>query len=123
MKDELSKFDIAIGNYTEQLATLVGGQEFVNANMLENIARGLGPSIYLADASLVSCSDQEELNRVKENFLVKRCGLKEEGTNLSDSIQAICEKMSGIRQKYRAVFYYLLVEHEGLQGSFTECES
>ena len=30
-----------------------------------------------------------------------------------EAIKAICEKMSGVHKKYRAVFYYLLAKHYG----------
>ena len=37
----------------------------VNEDLLTKIAKGLGPSIYNADSSLVSSSDQAELGKTK----------------------------------------------------------
>lgn len=111
----MSKFDEAFDNYKAAF----GGQGIsasVNEDLLKSIAKSLGPSIYLKDASLVSCSDPEELARVKNNFLIKKLGLAD-GDNLDAAIKSVCDQYT-VRQKYRAVFYYLLVENLGLQDKF-----
>lgn len=107
----MSKFEEAFDKYK---AAFEGLSSSVNEDLLKSIAKGLGPSIYLQDASLVSCSDPDELARVKDNFLIKKLGL-ENGENLDAAIKAVCEKYSGSNRKHRAVFYYLLVEHLGVQ--------
>jgi hypothetical protein len=113
----MSKFDECMVKYKDSL----GAQSVavtVNEALLTKVAKGLGPSIYLGDASMVSCSDQSELDRVKNNFLIKKMGLAD-GANLDAAIKTVCDQMgSSNRSKHRAVFYYLLVENLGLQGKY-----
>ncbi len=112
----MSKFDEAVSKYQDAISNN-GLMSTVNDDLLRKIAKSLGPSIYLADASLVSCSDQEELDRVKNNFLIKKLGMAD-GSELDDAIKSVCEKYAGSRQKHRAVFYYMLVELLGKQDQF-----
>ena len=42
-----------------------------NDDLLRAVTKGLGPSIYKADAETVSGSDAKELATVKNNFLIK----------------------------------------------------
>lgn len=106
----MSKFDEAMDTYRAALAGFP-----INEDLLTAVAKGLGPSIYLADASLVSCSDQTEKDRVKNNFLIGKLGC-EDSPSLDAAVDSVCEKMSGIHRKHRAVFYYLLVVQEGLES-------
>ena len=104
----MSKFDEAMNTYREQLGLLDG--EFDDA-LLTQIAKNLGPSIYLEDASRVSCSDKDEKIRVMSNFLVGKLGL-DETPELIEVVEAVCAEMgTSNRNKYRAVFYYLLVKN------------
>jgi Asp/Glu/hydantoin racemase len=113
----MSKFDDAMALYKNALSQK-GIMNTVNEDLLTKVAKGLGPSIYLGDASMVSCSDQTELDRVKNNFLIKKMGLAD-SAKLDSAIKAVCDKMgSSNRTKHRAVFYYLLVEDLGLQGKY-----
>lgn len=81
-----------------------------DAKLLEKVARGCGPSIYKADASKVASSDKEELGRIKKNFLVKKLGLKDTA-KLDEGIAAVVDQLGKKnRNKYRAMFYYLLVK-------------
>lgn len=112
----MSKFDEAVSKYQDAIGSH-GLMNTVNDDLLRKVAKSLGPSIYLADASLVSCSDQVELDRVKNNFLIKKLGMADSAA-LDDAIKAVCEKYSGSRQKHRAVFYYMLVEMLGKQDQF-----
>ncbi|KAG1707527.1 Dephospho-CoA kinase [Nymphon striatum] len=43
--------------------------------LITAVFKGLGPAVHNRDASLVSCSDQAELDRVRDNFLVKKLGM------------------------------------------------
>ena len=59
----------------------------------------------------VSGSQQSELDTVKNNFLIKKLGLKD-GPDLDKGIDAIMEKYGrSNKNKYRAVVYYLLAQH------------
>lgn len=100
----MSKFDEALEAYTKELEGL---KVKVNADLLKSVTKSLGPSIYLKDASLVSCSDQTELDRVKQNFLAGKLGLTDD-KEMDAALKAVCEQYNA-NQKKRAVFYYLLV--------------
>lgn len=79
--------------------------------LLTNVTIGLGPSIYKPDSSTVSSSDESELERVKNNFLIKKLGLNDT-PELDDAIVKIMEQYGKTnRTKYRAVVYYLLTKH------------
>jgi hypothetical protein len=89
-----------------------------NEELFVKVTKGCGPSIYNNDAKTVSCSDPAELETVKKNFLMKKMGL-EDSQKLDDAIKMVCEKMgSSNRNKYRAIFYYLLVEHFKLEKKY-----
>jgi len=82
------------------------------------VTKGLGPSIYNADSSKVSSSDPQELERVKQNFLIKKLGLPDD-----DSLNAHIEKVvnqlgRSNPNKYRALFYYLLVKATGKESVY-----
>jgi small subunit ribosomal protein S1 len=82
----------------------------LDADLFGKVTKGLGPSIYKKDAEIVSCSQKDELATVKKNFLIKKLGL-EDGESLDTAIAEVCEQMGkSNKNKYRAVFYYLLVE-------------
>ena len=106
----MSKFDDLLGKYETELKGS-GKKGAVNGEQLKAIAKGLGPSIYNKDSSLVACSDQAELDRVKNNFLIKKLGLKD-GPQLDAAIKSVCEEYDS-RSKYRAVFYYMLAQKLG----------
>ncbi len=110
----MSKFEDALTGCKQKMGEL--GIAF-DADLLQKVTKGLGPSIYLADASLVSCSDQMEKDRVKNNFLIKKMGLAD-GANLDAAVTEVCDQVSSLRQKPRAVFYYLLVKKLGLEGRY-----
>lgn len=105
----MSKRDELISKYAADLKDKCG----VNADMdlLTKVTIGCGPSIYNADAATVSGSDASELATVKNNFLIKKLGLKD-SEDLDKGIAAVMEQYGqSNRNKYRAVVYYLLTKH------------
>ena len=89
-------------------------------DLLTAIARSQGPSIYLEDAKRVSCSDKEELGRVKNNFLIRKLKLNDD-TSLDEVIKKVCEQLgSSNRNKLRIVFYYLLVKNLNKESVFAK---
>lgn len=105
----MSKRDELIAKYAADLKNKCG----VTADMdlLTKVTIGLGPSIYKADAETVSGSSESELNTVKNNFLIKKLGLKD-GSDLDNGIQKVMDTYGqSNRNKYRAVVYYLLTKH------------
>mgnify|MGYP000011512149 CR=1 FL=1 len=90
----------------------------VNLELLTAVTKGLGPSIYKADAETVSGSDSKELATVKNNFLIKKLGLSD-----NDALDAGIEEVmhtigKSERKKYRAVVYYLLVKKFGKESIY-----
>lgn len=87
-------------------------------DLLGKVTDGLGPSIYNRDSSTVSGSDIKELERVKDNFLIKKLGL-EESPKLMEAINAVIKEYgTSVRTKYRAVVYYQLTKHFGKEGVY-----
>ena len=113
----MSKTQEKIEFYSAEMEKL--GLSF-DIELLTKVTKGLGPSIFRKDAEVVSCSEESELETVKKNFLIKKLGL-EDGESLDAAIKAVCEKMgTSNKNKYRAIFYYLLIEDLGLQASYTD---
>ncbi|WP_166964026.1 DUF2853 family protein [Yeosuana marina] len=105
----MSKRDELIAKYAADLKDKCG----VSADMdlLTKVTIGCGPSIYNADAATVSGSDESELATVKNNFLIKKLGLKD-GPELDKGLDSVMETYGkSNRNKYRAVVYYLLTKH------------
>jgi len=109
----MSKLDDKIALYTKFVADKKLG---VDIELLTKVTKGLGPSIYLKDAESISCGDPSELNTVKKNFLQKKLGLDNSEEELDAMVKEICVAIgTSVRNKYRAVFYTMLVEKLGKQ--------
>ncbi len=86
--------------------------------LLTKVTIGCGPAIYDNDAQTVAASDSSELERIKNNFLIKKLGLKDSPA-LMDGIKSAAETYgTGERNKYRAVFYYMLTKHFGKESAY-----
>ncbi|MDJ0568401.1 MAG: DUF2853 family protein [Pleurocapsa sp. MO_192.B19] len=70
------------------------------------------------DASLVSCGDRTELDRVRESFLKKKLGLTASDADLDRAISEVCDQMKDTKNKSRVTFYYLLAEKFDCEGCF-----
>ena len=93
-------------------------REAYDKELLRAITISLGPSAYKKDSLKVACSNAKERDRIKKKFLIKKLGLTD-GPELEEAILAICKEMgSSNRNKYRPVFYYLLVEKFEKQNVF-----
>lgn len=111
----MSKFDEKLAQYQAEMDKL--GLSY-DATLLTAVTKGLGPSIYKADAETVSGSDQKELATVKNNFLIKKLGLSD-GPKLDAAIATVIEKVGkSNRNKYRAIVYYLLVKELGQESKY-----
>ncbi len=111
----MSKFDEKLSLYEGEMKKL--GIRY-DAELLKKVTKGCGPSIYRVDAEKVSGSDQKELDTVKNNFLIKKLGLKD-SPKLDKAIAGVVEKMGkSNRNKYRAIFYYLLVKELGQESKY-----
>jgi len=111
----MSKRDEKIALYVESAKKL--GLDLSEA-VIQKATIALGPSIYNKDSETVSCSDANELNRVKENFAKKKLGVTDEGA-IDVALKKVCETMgSSNRNKYRALFYALLAKELGKESFY-----
>ncbi|MEC3861588.1 DUF2853 family protein [Mesobacterium sp. TK19101] len=112
----MGKRDELIAKYADDLRNKCGMEP--DMDLLTKVTIGCGPSIYNDDASTVAASQDSELETVKNNFLIKKLGLAD-GPELMDAINATVETYGrSERNKYRAVFYYLLVKHFGKEAVY-----
>lgn len=112
----MGKRDELIAKYAEDLKTKCGIDP--DMDLLTKVTIGCGPAIYNDDASTVAASQDSELETVKENFLIKKLGLSD-GPELMEAINAAIDTYGqSERNKYRAVFYYLLVKHFGKEAIY-----
>lgn len=113
----MSKFDECMAKYEACLKDKIGISDY-DVDLLKKVAKGLGPSIYNTDSSLVSTSDDAELERVKNNFLIKKLGMSDDAS-LMGAIKEVGESFgSGNRSKFRAVYYYLLTKKFGKESVY-----
>jgi hypothetical protein len=113
----MSKRDELIAKYAADLKQKCGLS--ANMDLLTKVTMACGPSIYNDDASTVSATDSAEMDRVKKNFLMKRLGLQATD-DLDGGLTAVIDQYGrSNRNKYRAVFYYLLTTHFKREAAFT----
>ncbi len=89
----------------------------VNSALLEKIVKGLGIANQSVDASLVSATDPDELDRVKKGFLTKKLGLTDDAAK-TKALDEVMAKLKGINQKSRGAVYYLLTVNLGKESVF-----
>ncbi len=105
----MGKRDELIAKYADDLKNKC--KMTPDMDLLTKVTIGCGPSIYDADAETVAASQATELETVKNNFLVKKLGLKD-GPDLMAAINSVIETYGkSERNKYRAVVYYMLTKH------------
>jgi len=112
----MSKRDALIEKYAGDLKDKIGVTP--DMDLLRKVTIGCGPSIYNRDASTVAGSDQSELDTVRNNFLIKKHGLSA-SQDLDGAIATVMEKYGKSNPtKHRAVVYYMLTKHFGLEGNY-----
>jgi len=85
-----------------------------NKAAAEKIVGHLGIALRNKDSSIVACSDDGELDRIRDRWCRNKLSLALNQGELDAGIQAVCEKMKAEGgQKSRVTFYYLLAEHFG----------
>ena len=112
----MGRRDDLIATYADDLRSKCGMQP--DMDLLTKVTIGCGPAIYDADASTVAAGQAQELETVKNNFLIKKLGLAD-GPNLMDAINQVIETYGrSERNKYRAVVYYMLTKHFGKESVY-----
>lgn len=103
----MSKLDEKVAAYVAEAKKL---KLDIDADLIAAVAKGLGPSIYKADAETIAASDKAELDRLKNNFLIKKLGLKDDA-KLDAAIEEVIEAVGkSNKNKYRAIVYAILVK-------------
>ncbi len=98
----------------------IKGYTTVDEAVVNGLIKYLGIALRSSkDASLVSCTDPVELERVRNNFLKKKLGMTDSDADLDAAIKDICETMKADRNKCRVTFCYLLAEKLGRMSDLT----
>jgi hypothetical protein len=104
-----TKTDEKVGKYINEVKGNLG--EEPDVDLIRKITEYCGPSIFRSDAETVSSSSESEMKTVKNNFLIKKLGLKDD-SKLEEGLEAVIERYGkSNRNKYRVVVYYLLTKH------------
>ena len=112
----MSKRDDLIAKYAEDLTNKCKVKP--EMDLLTKVTIGCGPSIYNADSATVAGSDASELETVKNNFLMKKLGMKD-SPKLMEAINAVIDTYGrSERSTFRAVIYYMLVKHFGKEAVY-----
>ena len=112
----MGKRDDLIAKYADDLRNKCGMEP--DMDLLTKVTIGCGPAIYNDDASTVAATQPEELETVKNNFLIKKLALSD-SPELMEAINAVIETYGrSERNKYRAVVYYMLTKHFGKEAIY-----
>lgn len=79
----------------------------IDNDLMDNLINNLRLIVDNKDALLVSGVDPSELETVRKNFVVKKLNINDKVKGAA-AISKVATKMSGIRMKNRAAFYYLV---------------
>lgn len=87
-----------------------------NADVVNKIVKHLGIALRNRDSSLVSCTDQKELDRVKAGWIAKKLGVAD-AAKADAALEKVCKAMAADNTKNRVTFYYLVAKDLGKLGS------
>lgn len=79
--------------------------------VVAKIVKHLGIALRNRDSSLVSATDQKELDRVRDSWCVKKLGV--EAATGEAAVAKVAQIMAGERAKGRVTFYYLVAKELG----------
>ena len=86
----------------------------VDDDAVAGIVKHCGIALQSRDASMVSCSQKSELDRVRDSFCKKKLELGDGDDKIDSAIKDVCETMGqSNKNKSRVTFYYLLAENYG----------
>ncbi len=111
----MSKFSEVVATCLEQSNELNLG---LDEALITGVAKSLGPSIYNNDSARVSGSDKTELDRVKNNFLIGKLGLADDGSLDTALAEVISQLGSSNRNKWRVNVYALLAKKFGKEANY-----
>jgi len=79
--------------------------------VVNKIVKHLGIALRNRDSSLVSASDQKELDRVRDSWGVKKLGV--DAAAAEAAVATVAKAMAGDHSKGRVTFYYLVAKELG----------
>jgi len=112
----MGRRDDLIAKYAEDLKTKCKVEP--DMALLTKVTIGCGPAIYDNDAQTVAASQPSELETIKKNFLGKKLAIVDDAAMDAGIAAAIEAYGKSERNKYRAVFYYLLTKHFGKESVY-----
>ena len=83
------------------------GVDSVDHGRLDELVNRLKSMVDNLDATLVATGDASELETVRRNFVEKTMGISDRDKGMA-AVKAVADKMSGVHQKSRSAFYYLV---------------
>jgi energy-coupling factor transporter ATP-binding protein EcfA2 len=96
---------------TDYLADVKKYDAGANPDVVNKIVKHLGIALRNRDSSLVSATDQKELDRVRDNWGVKKLGV--DAAKAEAAVAATAKDLAADRTKSRVTFYYLVAKHLG----------
>ena len=106
---------------TDYVADVKKYAKKVDEDAVAGIVKHCGIALRSKDASMVSCSQKSELDRVRDSFLKKKLERTEDDGELDKAIDAVCETLGRSNpNKSRVTFYYLLAEKYGQLDLFVK---
>jgi hypothetical protein len=88
------------------------GVDAVDHERLDELVNRLKSMVDNLDATLVAAGDASELETVRRNFVEKTMGVSDRDRGMA-VVRTVADRMSGIHQKSRPAFYYLIQEALG----------
>jgi hypothetical protein len=82
-----------------------------DAAAVEKIVKHLGIALRSRDSSLVSATDQKELDRVRDSWAVKKLGA--DPAKAEAAVSKVAKAMAADHSKHRVTFYYLVAKELG----------
>lgn len=80
--------------------------------LVERIVKHLGVALRNPASATVTCANEDELDRVRENWCMGKLEEPDAG-RAAAAVARVAETMSGDVQADRATFYYLCAKHLG----------
>ncbi|MEO9338090.1 DUF2853 family protein [Mesorhizobium sp. SB112] len=96
---------------TDYLADVKKYDAGANPDVVNKIVKHLGIALRNRDSSLVSATDKKELDRVRDNWGVKKLGV--DAAKAEVAVAATAKDLAADRTKSRVTFYYLVAKHLG----------
>ena len=111
--------DKLYNRYLKDLKEKVG-LESVNTTLLAAIVADISEHVQDKDKALVACSDEAELEAIKQRFLIGQFGL-EDSVVLDDALASACKQYAAAKsKKHLGVYLYLLLVHLGQEGVYDQ---